>query len=381
VPATGRSAVPQYAEDAYRAEPVRETPYRDDPYRADPYREDPYGEDSYGDDRPGGGRRRADADDPPAGGLRRAGVEPGLVEPRLGEPALDKPLTPEAWRRSLESSQGRRPGAADDRDDWRGGGGGGGAGGGAMPGYEGWPPSDAAREPRQRAEPGDWRLAEREEAARGSATYREHGAGDWRRDLAAESDLADGESRRYGTSDFVPFRSSGSAAVQGSSNLSMTSTSLLMPAGGPDSATGRAQRASNGWLAPSGSYERRPVGGGFSSGRRSDLLDPDDEEEDQVSGGPLAAVGYTVIWYGVPVVLFVFYMLVVNGGAQTHALDTLAKAAPQFGISLVLSIIVAIGLRRASSSWKAVSVGLAAAVVGGGLATVLSSAITGNSLS
>ena len=55
------------------------------------------------------------------------------------------------------------------------------------------------------------------------------------------------------------------------------------------SISGRAQRASNGWLAPSGSYERRPVGGGFSSGRRSDLLDPDDEEDDQVSGGPLAA--------------------------------------------------------------------------------------------
>jgi len=80
-------------------------------------------------------------------------------------------------------------------------------------------------------------------------------------------------------------------------------------------------------------------------------------------------------------VLLVFYMLVFNSGSQSHALDTLTKAAPQFAVSLVLSVLVAVGLRWASSSWKAVSVGLAAAVVGGGLATVLSSAITGNSLS
>jgi hypothetical protein len=365
-PATGRSSVPQYGDDPYRGDPYRGDPARESAYRDGPDREDPDREDPYRDDRTGDGRRRAVVDEPPAVGRRQVSAEPALA---------DEPLSPEAWRRSLESSQGRRPDRTDDRDDWRGG------GGAAMPGYEDWSPRDSAREPRQRAEPGGWQQAEREEAARGSATYREHGAGDWRRDLADESDLAEGESRRYGTSGFVPFRSGGSAAVQGSSNLSMTSTSLLVPAGAPDTAAGRAQRASNGWLAPSGSYERRPVGGGFSSGRRSDLLDPDDEEDDQVSGGPLAAVGYTVIWYGVPVVLFVFYMLVVNGGAQTHALDTLAKAAPQFGISLVLSVIVAVGLRWASSSWKAVSVGLAAAVVGGGLATVLSSAITGNSLS
>jgi len=83
----------------------------------------------------------------------------------------------------------------------------------------------------------------------------------------------------------------------------------------------------------------------------------------------------------VPVVLFVLYMLVLNGTQQAHALDTLAGAAPQFGLSLVLSMLVAVGLRRASGSWKAASVGLAAAVMGGGLATVLTSAITGQSLS
>ena len=172
-------------------------------------------------------------------------------------------------------------------------------------------------------------------------------------------------------------------SVPRASNLSMTSTSLISPFPREQrEPMVRPQRTGGGFQQSlTGSYERRPVTGGFPTSRRSDLLDPDDEEGDQDTGGPLAAVGYTVIWYGVPIVLFVVYMLVVNTGSQSHALDTLAKAAPQFLISLILSVIVAVGLRKFSSSWKAISVGLAAAVVGGGLATVLSSAITGNSLS
>ena len=74
-------------------------------------------------------------------------------------------------------------------------------------------------------------------------------------------------------------------------------------------------------------------------------------------------------------------VFLLNSGQRSHALDTLAGAAPEFAVSLALSMLVAVGLRRATSAWKAASVGLAAAVVGGGLATVLSSAITGNSLS
>ncbi|MEV4345334.1 hypothetical protein AB0J83_12730 [Actinoplanes sp. NPDC049596] len=284
----------------------------------------------------GAGRRRADDQEPPT---RRGELDPTAY--------AQEPLSPDAWRR--DSPQGDAP-------PWSPGG---------------------TTEIRQRPEPGAWHLAEREERARGSASYREGGGNDWRRDLADQSDLAEGESRRYGTSDYVPFRSSGSAAVEGTSNLSMTSTSLISP-------VPREQReaVAAGYPGLSGSYERRPVTGGYPTIRpKSDLLDPDDEEDEQEAGGPLAAVGYTLLWYGVPVVLFVVYMVVFGAGTQTHALDTLGKAAPQFGISLVLSVLVAVGLRWISHSWKAISVGLAAAVVGGGLATVLTSAITGNSLS
>jgi hypothetical protein len=340
-------------------------------YRAGSYRDEAY---------PDGGRRRVD--DTMGGGRRRAADEAAGpdawrrdLDPDARQARVDAPAGPDAWRRDLDpgARQPRSLPGYDDPDEWRAN-----AAGRATDRDDGgWPPRGGAA-----AAPSDWRSAEREEASRGHAAYREGGSDGWRRDLSPESDLADGESRRYGTSDFVPFRSSGSAAVAGSSNLSMTSTSMLMPAGGPDPAAVRPQRAaSNGYMAPGGAYERRPVGGGFTTGRRSNLLDPDDEEDDQAAGGPLAAVGYTVIWYGVPVVLFVLYMLIVNRGSQSHALDTATNAAPQFGVSLVLSMLVAVGIRWVSSSWKAISVGLAAAVVGGGLATVLSSAITGNSLS
>ncbi|XVU25458.1 hypothetical protein ACQPZJ_51230 [Actinoplanes sp. CA-054009] len=284
----------------------------------------------------GTGRRRADDQDSPT---RRGVLDPTAY--------AQEPLSPDAWRRDSPPRSG--------------------------PGDAPWSPGGTT-ESRQRPEPGAWQIAEREERARGSASYREGGGNDWRRDLAEQSDLAEGESRRYGTSDYVPFRSSGSAAVEGTSNLSMTSTSLISP-------VPREQREAVAAGGFQGSYERRPVTGGYPTIRKNDLLDPDDEEEAEESGGPLAAVGYTLVWYGVPVVLFVLYMVVSGGGTQTHALDTLSKAAPQFGISLVLSVLVAVGLRFISHSWKAISVGLAAAVVGGGLATVLASAITGNSLS
>jgi hypothetical protein len=131
-----------------------------------------------------------------------------------------------------------------------------------------------------------------------------------------------------------------------------------------------------------GAYERRSASNLTGAVGRSDNLLESDEEDDfeANNGGPLSAVGYTVIWYGVPVVLFVLYMLVLNNVQQAHALGTLADAAPQFGLSLVLSMLVAVGIRWVSGTWKSASVGLAAAVMGGGLATVLASAITGNAL-
>jgi hypothetical protein len=259
------------------------------------------------------------------------------------------------------------------------------------------PPGDAVTEVRPLVDPEGWQGPE----ARGKARYRASGSDDWRRELAAQSgDLAEGESRRFGTQEFVPFRPSGSAAVPTSApaappverpvngarpELLVPNTTGSRPA--PEQSPEQwPPRRPTGYQSPvaGGSYERRPVSTDLSAApnRPNNLLDPDDDDDlEEEPGGPLAAVGYTAMWYGVPVVLVVLYMLVLNGSQQATALDTLAGAAPEFFLSLLLSMVVAVGLRWASGTWKAASVGLAAAVMGGGLATVLSSAITGNSLS
>jgi hypothetical protein len=263
------------------------------------------------------------------------------------------------------------------------------------------PPGDAVTEIRTPVDPEAWRRPDAGPPARGTARYRAASTDDWRRELAAQStELAEGESRRFGTQEFVPFRPSGSAAVPTSAPVAEplierpvngSRQELLVGndiPGAPADSPQQQQwppRQPTGYQSPAagGAYERRPVGTSLADApaRPSNLLEPDDEDLEEETGGPMAAVGYTVMWYGVPVVLVVLYMLVLNGSQQATALDTLAGAAPEFFLSLLLSMVVAVGLRWASGTWKAASVGLAAAVMGGGLATVLSSAITGNSLS
>ena len=334
------------------------------------------------------GRRAEIEAGPYAPSRRRAEIEPEDEDEDEDwddeDPAPGGPIGPEVWRQDPEPRRERENWRMEPLDDartqsWRQ----------ELREEQGLLADEAATEIRT---PIDWQQAERDEAARGAASYREGNTGDWRLELAAETGLADGESRRYGTSDFVPFAPSGAGAA------GTATVPAPRPAAGDEmvvgnrTGTGRWQdppdtqwppRPATGYdSVATGSYERRPVSTlPTATGQQSSLLEPDDDEIEESNGGPLAAVGYTVIWYGVPVVLFVLYMLVLNGSQQAHALSTLAGAAPQFGLSLVLSMLVAVGLRWASGSWKAASVGLAAAVMGGGLATVLTSAITGNSLS
>ncbi|WP_030499474.1 hypothetical protein [Micromonospora chalcea] len=146
-------------------------------------------------------------------------------------------------------------------------------------------------------------------------------------------------------------------------------------------------------VAPAGSTLRRRVEtiGGGSWGRRleDDLLDPD-------PGGPLRPLVYTVACYMVPAVLLLVGLLFLSGqppagcvtditgggcdSPRTHALDSLVSAAPRFGLALVSSLVVAVLLRQVGTTWRSATVALAAAVVGGGLSTVVISAVTGNPL-
>ncbi|WP_200212154.1 hypothetical protein [Micromonospora coerulea] len=129
------------------------------------------------------------------------------------------------------------------------------------------------------------------------------------------------------------------------------------------------------------------IGGGSWTRRlEDDLLDPD-------PGGPIRPLIYTAACYLVPAVLVFLWLLTLDGQAppgcvtditgggcdspRAHALGSLIAGAPRFGLALVSSLVIAVLLRRVGTTWRSATVALAAAVVGGGLSTVLISAVTG----
>lgn len=114
--------------------------------------------------------------------------------------------------------------------------------------------------------------------------------------------------------------------------------------------------------------------------RRSSLADlPDDEDDapDAARGGVMAAILATLAWYAVPLLLFAVYIFTVGTDARAQAITSLFNSGTRIGAALALSVVVAVLVRWVSNSWRSASVGLAAAVVGGGLSTVLLSAISG----
>ncbi|MDT0527538.1 hypothetical protein RM555_00870 [Micromonospora sp. DSM 115977] len=142
--------------------------------------------------------------------------------------------------------------------------------------------------------------------------------------------------------------------------------------------------------AATASAVRRRAGtaGAGAWGRRieDDLLDPD-------PGGPWRSLLYTVACYLVPAVLIFVWLLTLDGqvpagcvtdisgggcdSPRARALGSLAAGLPRFGLALASSLVVALLLRRVGTTWRSASVALAAAVVGGGLSTVMISAVTG----
>ncbi|MFI2648853.1 hypothetical protein [Micromonospora fulviviridis] len=129
------------------------------------------------------------------------------------------------------------------------------------------------------------------------------------------------------------------------------------------------------------------IGGGSWSRRlEDDLLDPD-------PGGPLRPLVYTAACYLVPALLLFVGLLFLDGqppagcvtditgggcdSPRAHAVASLLAGAPRFGLALLSSLVVAVVLRRVGTTWRSATVALAAAVVGGGLSTVIISAVTG----
>jgi hypothetical protein len=131
-----------------------------------------------------------------------------------------------------------------------------------------------------------------------------------------------------------------------------------------------------GWRSPDADAGRERALG--SAVRR--VASPDELEDEYIRapGGVLAAVVATLAWYAVPLLLFAVYTIVQ--GEESQVLGSLAGGLTRFAAALAVSLVVAVLLRWVSSTWRSISVGLAAAVVGGGLSTVLLSAISGQPL-
>lgn len=159
------------------------------------------------------------------------------------------------------------------------------------------------------------------------------------------------------------------------------------PRGGRSGAATRSGTAT--WTArPTGSTRRGFGSASLGSSRRlqDDLLDPN-------PGGPFLAVLYAAAWYSVPVLVFLVWLLtldtsvpagcvtdVTGGGCDSErarAMELVVSAAPRFGTAFASSLVCAVLLRWWGSTWRARSVGLAAAVVGGGISTVLLSVLSG----
>jgi hypothetical protein len=113
---------------------------------------------------------------------------------------------------------------------------------------------------------------------------------------------------------------------------------------------------------------------------------------DEVPGRSfLATFGWTVAWYSVPAAGWAAWSLTFPSGSGTAcarptnghcpsprlaALEALMHGLPRIGVALAIALIVAGLIRIGSGAWRPATAGCAAAVIGGGLATLLYSTLT-----
>jgi hypothetical protein len=109
-----------------------------------------------------------------------------------------------------------------------------------------------------------------------------------------------------------------------------------------------------------------------------------------VEGGFAGAMVATAGWFGVPLVLYLLWTLTLHSSPEAGCIDSagracpaeraaaisdLLSALPRIAAALMISLAVATIMRWASASWRAISIGFAASIVGAGAATVLFSVI------
>jgi hypothetical protein len=131
--------------------------------------------------------------------------------------------------------------------------------------------------------------------------------------------------------------------------------------------------------------------------RRPGWDDEDDEDEDEDEEAPrpvnyVTAAVAALVWFIVPMLAYLGYAFMLDdqppsgctsaGGTdcltpRAEALQNLFGNVPLVTITVSVSILIALVLRRFASGWRTVTVGFAAAVVGAGAATVLFTVVSG----
>ncbi|MFD0974919.1 hypothetical protein [Plantactinospora endophytica] len=192
--------------------------------------------------------------------------------------------------------------------------------------------------------------------------------------------------RRTGDSVSPPRRRAATASASASAPVrgragAVGSTRSVSGAG-----TTTRRRPATGNPLPSATRTGRPSP--LSRRLEDDLLDPQ-------PSGPLTAVLYTAAWYAVAVLAVFVWVLTLDASVpvdcvpgtagaceseRSQAISALLAGTPRFLAALATGLVVAALMRWFNRTWRAVTVGLSAAVVGGGLSTVIFSAISGQPL-
>jgi hypothetical protein len=105
----------------------------------------------------------------------------------------------------------------------------------------------------------------------------------------------------------------------------------------------------------------------------ADVVDEDefDADDEDTSGGYLAAMVATLIWFSLPAAAYVGFYLAKNGAqASDGVLATLRAAWPYLAVATVGGLLTAL-LLRLVTGWRTVSLGFAAATAGGAAVAVL----------
>jgi hypothetical protein len=115
-----------------------------------------------------------------------------------------------------------------------------------------------------------------------------------------------------------------------------------------------------------------------------------DGVDDDPVPATMPALTWTVGFFLVPALLFLAWALTRSGVAPSACVDavggpcrspraeavgSLADALPALGGALAFAMLAAAALRRLATAWRPATVGLAAAVIGAGIATLVAAVV------